>query len=31
MFQQMQETMQEQTRKIFPGIYVVPEDKGEKK
>ena len=31
MFQQMQETMQEQTRKIFPGIYVAPEDKGEKK
>jgi polyhydroxyalkanoate synthesis repressor PhaR len=31
MFQQMQDTMQEQTRKIFPGIYVKPEDKGEKK
>ncbi len=31
MFQQMQETMQEQTRKIFPGMYVKPEDKGEKK
>ena len=31
MFQQMQEKMQEQTRKIFPGIYVKPEDKGEKK
>jgi hypothetical protein len=22
----MQDTMQEQTRKIFPGIYVKPED-----
>jgi len=31
MFQQMQETMQEQTRKIFPGIYPKPEDKAEKK
>jgi polyhydroxyalkanoate synthesis regulator protein len=26
MFQQMQDTMQEQTRKIFPGIYVKPEE-----
>ena len=31
MFQQMQETMQEQTRKIFPGIYVKPEEKSENK
>jgi polyhydroxyalkanoate synthesis repressor PhaR len=31
MFQQMQDTMQEQTRKIFPGIYVKPDDKGEKR
>jgi hypothetical protein len=31
MFQQMQDTMQEQTRKIFPGIYVQPEEKAEKK
>ena len=31
MFQQMQDTMQEQTRKIFPGIYVKPEEKGENK
>ena len=31
MFQQMQDTMQEQTRKIFPGIYVKPEEKAEKK
>ena len=31
MFQQMQDTMQEQTRKIFPGIYPKPEEKAEKK
>lgn len=31
MFQQMQDTMQEQTRKIFPGIYTKPDDKAEKK
>ena len=31
MFQQMQDTMQEQTRKIFPGIYIKPEEKAEKK
>jgi polyhydroxyalkanoate synthesis repressor PhaR len=31
MFQQMQDTMQEQTRKIFPGIYPKPEEKTEKK
>ena len=31
MFQQMQDTMQEQTRKIFPGIYPKPDDKAEKK
>ena len=31
MFQQMQDTMQEQTRKIFPGVYVKPDDKGAKK
>jgi polyhydroxyalkanoate synthesis regulator protein len=31
MFQQMQDTMQEQTRKIFPGIYVKPDEKSEKK
>ena len=31
MFQQMQDTMQEQTRKIFPGIYVKPEEKVENK
>jgi hypothetical protein len=27
----MQDTMQEQTRKIFLGIYVQPEEKAEKK
>jgi polyhydroxyalkanoate synthesis repressor PhaR len=31
MFQQMQDTMQEQTRKIFPGIYAKPEEKSEQK
>ena len=31
MFQQMQDTMQEQTRKIFPGIYTKPDEKAEKK
>ncbi len=31
MFQQMQDTMQEQTRKIFPGIYQKPDEKAEKK
>jgi polyhydroxyalkanoate synthesis repressor PhaR len=30
MFQQMQETMQQQTRKIFPGIYVQPHERTEK-
>ena len=30
MFQQMQDTMQEQTRKIFPGAYVKPDEKTEK-
>ncbi|MCF8178741.1 MAG: polyhydroxyalkanoate synthesis repressor PhaR [Sulfuritalea sp.] len=30
MFQQMQDTMQEQTRKIFPGVYVKPDEKSEK-
>jgi polyhydroxyalkanoate synthesis regulator protein len=31
MFQQMQDTMQEQTRKIFPGIYPKPDEKTDKK
>ena len=31
MFQQMQDTMQEQTRKMFPGMYPQAEDNNEKK
>ncbi len=31
MFQQMQDTMQEQTRKIFPGIYTKPDETAEQK
>ena len=31
MFQQMQDTMQEQTRKMFPGMYPQAEDNDEKK
>ena len=30
MYQQMQENLQQQTRKIFPGIYGKPEEQGEK-